>query len=235
MQERPAGDDAVLLDFGDAADPGLAASWAAGLIATAAAQGRLLVSDVIPAAETVLVQAAPGSGLDVLGVRRVLRELHDEAAPSSRTAYRPSPTGSPVPAGETPTVVLAVHYDGADLAEVAAHAGTTTEGVIAAHTAIRWRVQFMGFAPGFGYLVPAPESPAGARAMFASLSRRAESRPAVPAGSVAVAAGYSAVYPRPSPGGWFLLGHTVIPVWNIDAKPPALLSAGATVRFTCAD
>ena len=53
----------------------------------------------------------------------------------------------------------------------------------------------------------------------------------MPAGSVAIAAGYSAVYPTASPGGWHLLGHTERQVWDVDRDPPALLVPGTNVRF----
>ena len=53
----------------------------------------------------------------------------------------------------------------------------------------------------------------------------------MPAGSVAVAAGYSAVYPRSSPGGWHLLGRSDIDLWDVDVRPPAILSPGRLVRF----
>ena len=173
---------------------------------------------MVPAADTVLVQAAPGQGLDVLSVRRVIRE----AAATAGTA-----------AAAADEVNIPVIYDGADLHEVAGLAGVSAERVIAAHTGLRWRVQFLGFAPGFGYLVP--DGDPALSAVFDGLGRRDESRPAVPPGSVAVAAGYSAVYPRTSPGGWFLLGSTETAMWDPEAHPPALLQAGTIVRFTCVD
>ncbi|WP_298446261.1 carboxyltransferase domain-containing protein [Gordonia sp. (in: high G+C Gram-positive bacteria)] len=220
MRELPAGDDAVLLDFSAEPDPAAAAAHSARVLRAASDAGILDVSDAIPAAATVLVSARRGHHIDALAVRRVLRSAGTSA------------TG-PAGAGD-PEIVVPVTYDGADLGEVAALAGVTPETVISAHCATVWRVQFMGFAPGFGYLVPDVSSPADARAVFDGLTRRAQSRPAVPTGSVAVAAGYSAVYPRTSPGGWFLLGHTDIPLWDVSAEPPALLTAGATVRFSCA-
>jgi KipI family sensor histidine kinase inhibitor len=219
MRELPAGDDAVLLDF--SADGADAATRAAGLLRAAALRGELRLTDVIPAAATVLVQAAPGEPLDVLAVRRVLRA-------AARTGPEPA-------AAAAPTLTVPVAYDGADLTEAAGLAGVAVADVIGAHTAITWRVQFMGFAPGFGYLVPAPGSPAAAVELLAPIGRRAQARPAVPAGAVAVAAGYTAVYPRTGPGGWFLLGRSEIELWNADARPPALFAPGAAVRFTCAD
>lgn len=222
MRELSAGDDAVLLDFSAADDPARAATRAARVLREAAAQGRLRLADVVPSGLSVLVQAGPGEGIDSLAVYRELRaRAHGGAAPGE----------------EPPAVTIPVVYDGEDLAEVAGVTGTDPGAVARAHAAIGWRVQFMGFAPGFGYLVPDDEAGNDPTqvALFAGLARRDRSRPAVPAGSVAVAAGYSAVYPRVSPGGWFLLGRTDFPMWDVQATPPATLAAGTRVRFTCLD
>ena len=63
------------------------------------------------------------------------------------------------------------------------------------------------------------------------MPRRQQSRTAVPPGSVALADGYSAVYPRRAPGGWQLIGSTEVPMWDLDRPRPALLSPGTRVRF----
>ena len=89
-------------------------------------------------------------------------------------------------------------------------------------------VAFLGFAPGFPYLVGLP-------AELASIPRRSSPRPSVPAGSVAVAGGYASVYPQSTPGGWMLLGRTSLPLFDRGRPPYALLRPGDTVRFTEAD
>ncbi len=53
----------------------------------------------------------------------------------------------------------------------------------------------------------------------------------MPAGSVAVADVWSAVYPRESPGGWRILGTTDAVLWDVRRDPPALLAPGTRVRF----
>ena len=219
MRERCAGDDAVVIDFSGDSDGARQAAVAAHSLRVAIGTGILAASDVIATAESVLVQAEPGAGLN----RALVRRLAEERLASGSLA-----------AADSEVVAIPVIYDGADLTELADLTGADPDEIIAAHQAISWRVQFMGFAPGFGYLVP-DNGPAAARELFAGLGRREQSRPAVPTGSVAVAAGYSAVYPGTSPGGWFLLGHTDIAMWDSSADPPALLSAGTTVRFSCAD
>ena len=42
---------------------------------------------------------------------------------------------------------------------------------------------------------------------------------------------FTAAYPRSSPGGWHLLGHTDVQLWDLDRRPPALLTPGTRVRF----
>jgi KipI family sensor histidine kinase inhibitor len=130
-------------------------------------------------------------------------------------------------ADETPhaLVQIAVRYDGADLEAVASALGTSAEGVVALHTGPQYTVAFMGFAPGFPYLICEQPSP------LLQLPRRASPRTRVPAGSVAVAAGYCGIYPQDSPGGWNLLGHTGLRLFDAGREPPALLEPGARVRF----
>lgn len=120
-------------------------------------------------------------------------------------------------------VVIDVIYDGADLADVAAHTGLDIAGVIEAHTATPWRVGFGGFAPGFAYLI------AGDPRL--NVPRRSEPRTKVPAGSVGLAGEFSGVYPRQSPGGWQLIGRTDAVLWDIHRPQPALLLPGMQVRF----
>ncbi len=39
------------------------------------------------------------------------------------------------------------------------------------------------------------------------------------------------MYPRESPGGWQLIGHTDAVLWDVDRDPPALLMPGLWVQF----
>lgn len=167
------------------------------------------VADVVPAAETVLVVLADDAPA---GVREALR------------AVRPGVAAATVD-GEV--LEIPVVYDGPDLAEVAALTGLTEAGIVAAHTSRDWRVAFGGFAPGFGYLVGGDPR--------LRVPRRATARTRVPAGAVGLAGEFSGVYPRESPGGWQLLGHTDLVLWDLDREPPALLRRGVVVRFVAVD
>lgn len=123
-----------------------------------------------------------------------------------------------------PVVEIPVSYDGPDLADVAELTGLSTEQVIAAHAAGEYAVGWLGFSPGFGYLT-------GLDQRLAGVPRLASPRPAVPAGSVAIAGGLTAVYPAGSPGGWRLIGRTTAAMWDPAREPPALLAPGRRVRF----
>ena len=115
------------------------------------------------------------------------------------------------------------------LQEVARLTGLTTEQIVAAHTRSPWRVGFGGFAPGFAYLIGGADADERL-----NVPRQSEPRTRVPAGSVALAGEFSAIYPRESPGGWQLIGHITdetAALWDIDRDPPALLRPGMWVQF----
>ncbi len=124
-------------------------------------------------------------------------------------------------------VRVPVTYDGADLDEVARAGGLTRAEVIRAHTRSPWTAAFSGFTPGFCYLVRGDWELRPAR--------RAEPRAQVPAGAVALAGRYSAVYPRPGPGGWQLLGTTTVSLWDLAVTPPAKVTPGCLVQFVDVD
>jgi len=161
--------------------------------------------DQVAAARTVLLAFATARD-----ARRAAARVGDvDLAPVARAGRR--------------TTVIDVVYDGDDLSEAAALTGMSAEAVIEAHTAGEWTAAFGGFAPGFAYL-------AGGDPRL-RVPRREHPRTAVPAGSVAIAGEFSAVYPRSTPGGWRLLGRTDAVMWDLQRDPPALISPGDAVSF----
>lgn len=125
--------------------------------------------------------------------------------------------------------MIPVTYDGQDLEAIARLWDSSIDDVVAAHTGTTWNVALIGFAPGFPYLTPTTNAH-----LWTSVPRLATPRPRVPAGAVAVAAGMSAVYPSTMPGGWQLLGHTTVPLFDVTRATPNLLAAGDIVRFVTA-
>ena len=199
------GDRALLLDCASTDD---VLAWAIAL-----GQARLPdVVDIVPGARTVLVSLASAAA---------------QARTRARLAAIAVPEPLPPPEPDRVDAVIDVSYDGADLGAVADLLELDPAAVIAAHTGTPWRVGFVGFAPGFAYLVDGDTRLA--------VPRRDEPRTRVPAGSVALAGGFSGVYPRESPGGWQLIGRTEAILWDLDRPHPALLTPGMSVRFRSVD
>ena len=112
---------------------------------------------------------------------------------------------------------------GPDLGEVARHAGLTEKQVVELHSSADYVVWFLGFQPGFPYLGGLPEQLA--------TPRRAEPRLQVPAGSVGIGGSQTGIYPLATPGGWQLIGHTSLPLFDPARDEPVLLRPGDTLRF----
>ncbi len=191
------------------------AAWLLDGVDDPAALGRAIaaadldgIDDVVPAESTVLVRCA--------------------AATAPRVGSRlDSIVPLPVDAVDQDPLIIDVVYDGVDLADVARSVDLGVEEVIERHLAAVYTVAFCGFSPGFGYL-------RGLDPVL-HIDRRATPRTRVPGGSVAIAAGYTAVYPSASPGGWHLLGTTTTTLWDDRADPPALMLPGRRVRFRRVD
>jgi inhibitor of KinA len=112
---------------------------------------------------------------------------------------------------------------GPDLERVAQAAGLTAQQAVELHSGAEYRVQMMGFAPGFPYLSGLPERLA--------TPRLAKPRLAVPAGSVGIGGSQTGVYPIQTPGGWNIIGQTAVKLFDPAAENPFLLSPGDIVRF----
>ncbi len=198
LQLRPAGTRAVLAELpGNASVRKLVAAvrdHVAGL------------EEVVAGHETVLLVWEEG--------RTPPADLHQRVAGVLAAAHRdPEPRA----------IVLEVRYDGPDLADVGAACGMSPEEVVARHRSAIYEVGFLGFSPGFAYLLggdPALRPP-----------RRSSPRERVPAGALALAGEYSAIYPSASPGGWHLIGSCDAVLFDLARAEPALLQTGARVQL----
>lgn len=205
MRILPASDQALLVELDDLRETlALFQAW----------QREPLpgVDEIVPAARTLLVAYRP-SAVPVDRVAAHARHLHRALARQA--------TGGPGAAGRL--VEIPVRYDGEDLEAVAELLGIGAAELIERHTGCEYQAAFAGFAPGFVYL-------AGGHPSF-QIPRRPAPRTRVPAGSVAVAGDFSAVYPADSPGGWQLLGTTPCRMWDLGRAEPALVQPGFRVRF----
>lgn len=112
---------------------------------------------------------------------------------------------------------------GPDLAEVARAADLTSQQVVELHSSADYVVYFIGFQPGFPYLGGLDER--------LHTPRRAEPRLVVPGGSVGIGGSQTGIYPLAAPGGWQLIGHTPLSLFDPQQQPPTLLRPGDSVRF----
>jgi len=163
------------------------------------------IADVVPGARTLLVELVPGAEPSEALVRALEADV---VTPKRRAGRRHE---------------IAVTYDGEDLAVVAASLRLRAQDVVELHSEPEYTVAFIGFQPGFPYLIGLPEELA--------VPRLASPRVKVPAGSVAIAEKYTGIYPDATPGGWRLIGRTDVVLFDPASVPPALLQPGDAVRF----
>ena len=205
-----AGDAAVVVELPARIDPAINAR----LIAMADAVRRRAgtsVRDVVVGYCTLTVYFDPLM-VDASWLEGELAAIAREEAPE------------PDDGGETVDVPVCYGGElGPDLAEVALTIGGTEDDVVRLHSGVVYRVFVVGFVPGFAYMGVVDDRLA--------LPRRAVPRTRVPAGSVAIAAGQTGIYPMETPGGWHLLGRTPIRPFDPGREPPVLFRPGDRVRF----
>jgi inhibitor of KinA len=205
----PAGDAAWLVELPERIDPEVNAR--ALRIAHAIERAGMPVTDVVVGYRSVMAFVDPLSA-DADRVEGRLRTL--VVAPQTSDA--------------TPGTILDVPvcYDGSygpDLADVAAFGECSPQEVVERHLAREYRVFVVGFVPGFAYMAPVDPRIAA--------PRRRSPRLKVPAGSVAVAAGQTGIYPAETPGGWSVIGRSPVRPYNPDRREPFLFHPGDRVRF----
>src|SRR5207342_511454 len=91
------------------------------------------------------------------------------------------------------------------------------------HSAGRYKVAMLGFAPGFPYLIGLDPALA--------MPRLDTPRTRVEAGSVGIGGAQAGIYPQAGPGGWRIIGRTRQVLFAASRTPPAQLAPGDQVRF----
>ena len=168
------------------------------------------VRDIVPSMTSVTIHLDP-LRVDLSAVETVVASLSDGCTEDADAARQ----------HEVP-----VKYGGAwgpDLDDVSRAAGLTTAEVVARHTAVPYRVCFLGFLPGFAYLGLVHEA--------LRMPRRATPRTRVAGGSVGIADVFTGVYPADSPGGWHILGHTDVALFDVTWPEPSRFRPGDLVQF----
>jgi len=158
--------------------------------------------------DSLLLRTRPNTSAE-----EVLAEI--QSAKSSSESSKHEPTLHSIP----------VHYDGPDLAEVAALIGQSEDQVIQLHSDALYTVRFLGFSPGFAYL--------DGLAPQLHLPRRKVPRTKMATGAVAIGGSHAGIYTIPSPGGWNWLGHTDHPLFDPSCNGTAAfaLQPGDHLKF----
>lgn len=206
----PLGDSALLVQFGEEIDITVnrRVHTLAALIHVAPLPG---VIETVPAYRTLLIHYDPLILTEEEiqeWVRLKLDQLEDNRMRTPRQLEIPVRYG-----GEY----------GIDLEFVAGYHHLRVEDVIRIHSAKTYTIYMMGFTPGFPYM---------GKLDAAIVTPRLETpRTHVSAGTVAIAGSQTGIYPINSPGGWRLIGHTSLRLFDSEAEAPFLLSPGDEVRF----
>lgn len=207
----PAGDSAVLVQFGAAIDARINARvhrLAAGI----AQAGWAGFGEAVPAYTSLLVHYDP-----------LALDYHE--AVQRIESFLPFITAEQVESGARLVEIPVVYggEEGPDLEEVATAHQLSAAEVIRLHSQAEYLVYMIGFTPGFPYL-------GGLNERIAT-PRRASPRTLVPAGSVGIAGQQTGIYPLASPGGWQIIGRTPLDLFDPRREPPSLLAPGDRVRF----
>jgi inhibitor of KinA len=207
----PAGDCALIVELDDAIGAELnrrlrALEWLLG-------EGRLAgVTETVPSFRSLLVYYDP----QVIGYPALCAAVEARVGQTART-----------PAPRTRSIEIPCCYRdpalGFDLQAVAARLGMDVETLIEVHSAAEYLVYFIGFAPGQPYLtgLPAP----------LAIPRLESPRTKTPAGAVGIGGTQCCIYSVQSPGGFWILGHTPVRVYDPEAATPILLEPGDRLRF----
>lgn len=112
---------------------------------------------------------------------------------------------------------------GPDLAYVAEYHNISTDEVISLHTSRSYLVYMLGFTPGFPYL--------GGMSEELATPRLTNPRSKIPGGSVGIGGSQTGIYSIDAPGGWQIIGHTPVPLYDITKEEPVFLRAGDYLQF----
>jgi KipI family sensor histidine kinase inhibitor len=208
----PAGESALVIEFGAAIDPDLNDKVCAfdRAVAAAAIPG---VVETVPAYRSLMIHFDP-------------RQLGPDALVAQLEKLAPAPIASG--AGNhwlIPACYEPPHSE--DLAEVAAMLDLTPARVIALHAGAEYRVYMFGFAPGYIFLGGLPAD--------LTISRRPKPRPPVPQGSLLIASGQALIAHQPMPTGWYNLGATPALLFDPKRTPPVSLDVGDRISFVPID
>ncbi|WP_136685810.1 5-oxoprolinase subunit PxpB [Falsirhodobacter xinxiangensis] len=205
----PAGDAALVVEFGDAISVELHDRVIA-LDQALQAEGVLGVTETVPTYRSLLVLYDPGviRGAVLAETLAIMAQKAGGRMQGTRLWHVP---------------VLYGHDAGLDLDEMAEMNGMTTEALIALHGSVDYRVYMIGFAPGFTYLGGLPET--------LHTPRLTTPRQLTSAGGIAIGGAQACIGALPSPSGWRFLGRTPLRSFDPAREEVFAFRPGDMIRF----
>ncbi|MCW3981950.1 MAG: 5-oxoprolinase subunit PxpB [Candidatus Bathyarchaeota archaeon] len=211
----PAGDRAVLIEFGNKISPDI--NLKVHSFDRAISELKLFsVEECVPTYRSLMVYYDPSK----TGYEHLVLRLKDVERTLDAFPCRQKTREIEVP------VVYGGEF-GPDLNFVARRNNLEEDEVIRLHSGKTYSVYMIGFAAGFPYLGEVNDEIATPRLKVPRLL--------VPAGSVGIAEKQTGIYPRDLPGGWRIIGRTPLNLFAPRKSPPALIEAGDTVKFKSVD
>lgn len=205
----PAGEAALVVEFGATIDPALNERVRA-LDRALAAQPIEGVLETVPTYRSLMIHFDPR----ILSSAALIARLV-ELGPQTDARGR-LPRHWLIPA-----CYEAPHAQ--DLAEVAQALGLTPERVAALHAGATYRVYMYGFAPGYVFLGGLPPE--------LTISRRPVPRAPVPPGALLIAGGQALIAGIAMPTGWYDIGRTPAVLFDPRRNPPVFIEIGDFVTF----
>lgn len=214
MRIEVAGENSLIIYFGDTTAPEISAQVQQASKRLATALGDLIIDQVTSYASLLLI--FDPLRVDQLTVRQVIKQTlqaSDETSTSESSSTQDC-------------LELPVYYSeesGPELQLISQNSGLSIDEVIALHQSLTYRVYAIGFAPGFAFL--------GQVDGRIATPRLSTPRLKVPRGAVGIADRQTAIYPDISPGGWNLIGLCPTRMFDPEATPTMPVSVGDEVRF----
>jgi KipI family sensor histidine kinase inhibitor len=206
---RPAGDTALVVDFGNRIEIDLSKK----VLALARRLDALHLDGVLETVPTIRSLSVyyepltiPAAALEG-HIVEILDDLRDIAIEGRHWQ---------VPVCYDPEVAP-------DLHEVAERCKLAVDEVIGLHSSTTYHVYMLGFLPGLAYLGDLPDK--------LMLPRRTTPRPRIPAGSLGMAGKMTCIFPMATPCGLHLIGRSPAALWDRRLENGAVLTAGDKVRF----
>jgi inhibitor of KinA len=205
----PAGETALVVEFGSSIDPALNDKVRALDHALAANRIEGII-ETVPTYRSLMIHFDPRLLSGALLIERIGRlELAARIEESAPRHW-----------------VIPICYEqpyAEDLAEVAAALGLSAERVADLHAGATYRIYMYGFAPGYVFLGGLPGE--------LTISRRPTPRAPVHPGAVLIAGGQALIASVPMPTGWYCIGRTPAMLFDPKRNPPVLVEIGDLITF----